>query len=630
MRMNKYLFVGILLITLSGCQQEHELDSFSPNKGDVAFYMPAQKATKSSDLTSTIKGVTIPLSNENGGVGAFLEESITYLDAVSSVVPQTKGTPVYTNNFQAISKGKFTSTVRKAGSPESDLYANVEFAYDGSQYYRKDFPNGLWDNAPLYFYMWMPGTKPGVGEDLSFDAGKISFTFDETSMTTADSQIDLLFTSRYFTDREGTPNDFNSYNMQTGAPLLFQHVLSGVKFSTANYISGELEGTKTYIKEVKFKGLADGGFCEIDKPVGKEDNPTSPYVLDNTSDYSSARVVKWKNWTYGGESTRDPENPTVFSQTFSPENHKENVYAGSTLLNPTNEPSFFATDAAWPDGTKKTSDWNINTKDGEYTFWFIPQTLTDDVELEITFYIQAGEEIAGGKKSEDITYTIPFGKLTKYADWKAGELRTYVLKATEVAVTVEDSMSDDGQTKTMIQIRNMGNVPEWVRATVVGYWADAEGNAVYGYTSNATTTVEGVESYTSDDFVTPWDLETEKGSSPVYGTFTGWDNANWIKGSDGYYYYKNIIGVDQAATTNLFTSYAVTTTPSIYPLDRNTLKRSASPIDVHLEMKIVVQAILAEATQYKDAEGHYRYTANETYSEGWADATIVSTTSVTP
>lgn len=611
-----YIFMAALAtVAFASCQKEKPFTEGTLGENELVFLLQGGASTRSAESIPTEqKGVTLPVESKNG-TAFFLEETIVDLNSYS---PATKGTPAYTGNVGNLYHN--LSLVAKNGSTETpaNFYAMDDAAQEGAGWrYRGEFDENAWPtNGALDFYLWMPADTANLGFK-NFQRGKtnedLNFTFNYTSPATASAQKDILFAARPITKAERDENRVD------GVPVLFHHALTGVKFATANHMSGLAEGTRTYITKISLSGVKSEGFCTV--TPRKENNA---YVDDPTNDYSSGDgtfTTGTVAWTY----TKDAEGAEktgTFSQTFDETNYAENIYSGSTLLTPETAPNFFAEDKVSGFTGNKTTDWNINDQDGSLTFWFIPQELADTVSLNIEFYIDAG-----GKASETIKASIPnFGELTKNAKWKAGQLRTYVLKATEVAVTVEDEMSTDGMTKTMIQVRNMGNVPEWVRATIVGYWADAEGNAVYGYTSNATDS-EG--KYTSDAFFEPWTLSKEIAGTGYsftgsYGTFSGF-NSNWAQGSDGYYYYKNIIGVDQAATTNLFSTYAINTTniPQIYPLDRNTLKRSTDPIDVHLEMKIVVQAILAKAEQKKDDDGNYTYTASETYQQAWADARIV-------
>lgn len=612
-----YIFMAALAtVAFASCQKEKPFDEGTLGKNELVFLLQGGASTRGAETVSIEqKGVTLPVETENG-TAFFLEETITDLNSYS---PATKGTPAYTGNVGILYHN--LSLVAKNGNTETpaNFYAMDNAAQEGAGWrYRGEFDENAWpESGALDFYLWMPADTASLGFK-NFQLGKtnadLNFTFNYTSPETAAAQKDIIFAARQITKAERDENRVN------GVPVLFHHALTGVKFATANHMSGLAEGTRTYITKISLSGVKSEGSCTV--TPRKE---TNGYVDNQTGDYSSGDGTFTSGtvaWTYT-KNSEGKEKTGTFYQGFDESNYAENIYEGSELLTPTITPSFFAEDKVAGFTGNKTTDWNINDQDGSLTFWFIPQELADTVSLNIEFYIDAG-----GKHSETIKASIPnFGELTKNAKWKAGQLRTYVLKATEVAVTVEDEMSADGKTKTMIQVRNMGNVPEWVRATIVGYWADAEGNAVYGYTSNELE-ADG-KTYKSDAFFEPWNLSYEIAKSGYsfegsYGTFSGIDS-NWELGSDGYYYYKNIIGVDQAATTNLFSTYAINTTniPQIYPLDRNTLKRSTDPIDVHLEMKIVVQAILAKAEQKKDDDGHYTYTASETYKQAWADARIV-------
>lgn len=625
--------VAISTFILSACDIENDLHVIGDsNPGDNEFSFALKNVGTRSAVNSNDQvtpGKTISLGTDDNGNELYLQESVIDLNA-----PVTRGIPAYTENVVKLYGGQMavkSQLSEREGNEEGiDIYTYNQ----ATTYFSKSYGKDIWTNWGvnvgteanpdwrLDFYMYMPTdmlateTKKGVS-NLEYNRandGTQTIAFDYESPATASEQQDILFSARSVLESQ-----YNENNKKV-SDVLFHHALTGVKFSTANYISGNVEGTKTYITKITFKGLKNSGHCVV-TPV-KENGEYKDYK-DGDEIYSSSQegVVVWSDPVSNGEgeeSGDEEETESIIYQTFTPDNYAENIYSESTDYN--NFPaSFYQEDATFHEPGHKTTDWNINDKNASLTFWLIPQTLSG-VELEIEFYIQAGEEEAGGKRSETFTRSIVFNE---GVEWKAGQLRTYVLKATEVAVTVEDKMNPSGTEKTMIQIRNMGNVPEWVRATVVGYWADEDGNAIFGYSSNE---VDDDGKYISDAFFNPWDLETERSSSPVYGSFTSWDTENWVKGSDGYYYYNNIIGVDQAATTNLFSKYTVSTTPSIYPLDRNTLKRASTAVPVHLEMKIVVQAILAKATQTKDKDGHYVYTATEDYTDAWADAKIIATT----
>lgn len=88
-------------------------------------------------------------------------------------------------------------------------------------------------------------------------------------------------------------------------------------------------------------------------------------------------------------------------------------------------------------------------------------------------------------------------------------------------VTCEVKEDFDGNTKSKVQILNTSNIPVYIRATYVVYWADAAGNVV--------TTVPTGYSYSISE-------------SPT---------APWVMGTDGYYYYPTPVQPDKATTGSL-------------------------------------------------------------------------------
>lgn len=81
---------------------------------------------------------------------------------------------------------------------------------------------------------------------------------------------------------------------------------------------------------------------------------------------------------------------------------------------------------------------------------------------------------------------------------------------TDVTVT-EDF---DGTTKQNVQVWNKSNIPVYIRATYVANWVDAKGNIV--------TSV-------------PTEYDYQLTENP---------NGTWVKGKDGYYYYKDPVPAD--------------------------------------------------------------------------------------
>lgn len=600
-----YIFMAALAtVAFASCQKEKPFDEGTLGKNELVFLLQGGASTRGAETVAIEqKGVTLPIETENGTF--FLEETITDLNSYS---PATKGTPAYTGNVGNLYHNLSLVAINGNKNVTASFYAMDKEAQEGAGWrYRGEIDESVF---PADFYFRMPENMNNVTFGSDAFGENCSTTFSYVSPSTAEMQQDIIFAGRQITkaDRDGHRVD--------GVPVLFHHALTGIKFATANHMSGKTTGTRTYITRISLSGVKSEGSCTV---TPKKESDQEDYT-DNQTDYSSGDgtfTTGTVAWTYTKDNSGNDKTGT-FSQGFDETNYAENIYDGSKLLTPTTTPSFFAEDKVSGFTGNQTTDWNINDQDGSLTFWFIPQELSDDVSLDIEFYIDAG-----GKYSEPITASIPnFGELTKNAKWRAGQLRTYILKATEVAVTVEDKISQN--TKTMIDIRNMGNVPEWVRATVVAYWADANHNAVYGYLSSDET---------NTNFLTPWNLLKEKSGtdyvlqpsgavSGTYGTFTNFSSKWEYNEDDGYFYYNDIIGVDDAATENLFEKYTVSDAPTVYMLDRKKMVRTETP--VHLEMKIVVQAILADAEQKRDAAGNYSYEAKESYQKAWANAKIVA------
>lgn len=90
---------------------------------------------------------------------------------------------------------------------------------------------------------------------------------------------------------------------------------------------------------------------------------------------------------------------------------------------------------------------------------------------------------------------------------------------TDVTVT-EDF---DGTTKQNVQVWNKSNIPVYIRATYVANWVDEHGNIV-----------------TPD----PNEYDYQLTENP---------NGTWVKGKDGYYYYKDPVPADGKTQGSLLT-----------------------------------------------------------------------------
>lgn len=135
--------------------------------------------------------------------------------------------------------------------------------------------------------------------------------------------------------------------------------------------------------------------------------------------------------------------------------------------------------------------------------------------------------------------------------WEAGKINTYTLNVSAERVEVEILEEVTGNVKSNVSFKNKGNCKSWIRAAIVANWYDVDGNIVSSWKENDASS----------------------------GTFSGLPGSNWEKGSDGFYYYKQL--VDPGATTsNLFNSYT---------------KKTAT--GRNLQMDIIVQSIIYDKSK---------------------------------
>ena len=214
---------------------------------------------------------------------------------------------------------------------------------------------------------------------------------------------------------------------------------------------------------------------------------------------------------------------------------------------------------AYQAGSPISFSWSQTNTDGIYTqtyrkindqlqcneqntFALIPQTL-DDVLLQVSF-TYAGM---------DYHLETPISGFND-GKWGANKKYIYTISISEtVEVEIEDRCTDT--VKDQLVMRNTGLSDAYFRATIVGYWENSDGNVV-GW----------------------WNAENE-----TVGTFTNLADANyWLKGEDGYYYYKYPVKVGATPTRPLFDKYE--------------LKQSDGNGSV-LKLSVLVQAVKYEEEQ---------------------------------
>lgn len=574
--MKKIYIVMAVLATaaLASCQQEKSFNDEQLGDNSVVFTISGG-ATRAADAAPEVRqGVVIPLETEDGRK-FFLEETVVNLNEIG---PETKGTPAYTENLGTLyannlsvygDKGSFT-TAATYENMEKTMYARKVASQGEGWRYQHNYNGDPWptDGSAVGFYLNMPASPAGITGTIKRENEQFTFTY--TSPAKAADQQDILFAYRSMTKEE------HMGFLPNGAPVLFQHALTGVKFRIGNE-AADITKNGIAITEVIFNNLINTGTCEISPSA--ETNYT-----DNKTNYSSAGVTSWPTNTKsstGAAITSDAISGTV---DYTSGDFGDSWYsAGNTE--------------------------NLNKADGSQTFWLIPQTFADNRAVTLTI-----KYTFGGQPGE---WTIDFGKVlgAKSVEWKAGELRTYTLRVDDVNVMISDEVNltktttADGvedyknSTKTNVQIKNTSNTDSFIRASIIGQWLDVNGDPVFGFTDFTNQTVVLVESWYQDQFV-----KTEAGT---HGKFTGLAgykggsnplNKWYYNSADGYYYYTDPVAAGEYVPSNLFTSYTV--------LDAPDARVAGEEQQIYFQLEISTQAISA-----KKVDGSYY-----TYTEAWANA----------
>ena len=551
--MKKIHIVMAVLATaaLASCQQEKSFNDEKLGENSVVFTISGG-ATRSAETAPEVRqGVVIPLETEDGSK-FFLEETVVNLNEIG---PATKGTPAYTENLGSLYKndlsvyaaeGTFGTATYE--NMETSMYARKDEAQGEGWRYQHNYNGDPWpkDGSAVGFYLNMPAAPTGVSI-TGRTGGKFTFTY--TSPTTAAEQQDILFAYRSMTKEQ------HHGFLPNGAPVLFQHALTAVKFAIGND-DDDISSNNIAITEVIFNGLVNTGTCEISPSA--ETNYT-----DNKTTYSSAGVTSW------------PTKSATANNTIS-----SGTYSGT--VNYTSGSNNKFGDSWYSAGNEK----NLNDANGTQTFWLIPQTVSSGVTLTIkyTFAGTPGE------------WTIDFGKVlaAKSVNWQAGELRTYTIKIDDVNVKIEDQvhMTTESDYKDNVVITNTGNTDAFIRAAIVGQWLNVEGKPVFGFTDKLYN-FYSVASWYEDQFV-----KTEAGSHGTFSDLAGYKGADnplndWYLCTDGFYYYSKPVAPTKTTEKKLFSSYTIGTAPEV--------TISGVQTAIHFSLEIATQAISAnkvDGSQY--------------------------------
>lgn len=222
----------------------------------------------------------------------------------------------------------------------------------------------------------------------------------------------------------------------------------------------------------------------------------------------------------------------------------------------------FDMDVTDKDATGEKTETVVSTKDQETCFMMIPQEFKTD-KAKITF------SFAIGPNGKDYTVSMALNEILRpnkleneLPKWEANKLYTFTIKLPDdVKVKVNETFTEGSNVKKDVYISNPSVSKIYVRATVVGCWINANGDALASWIAPdniSATAPEGADG----KFVLP----------------DGWSNS-WLVGNDGYYYYKNPISYGEN-TTELFDSYTLTAAPPV--------------AGTTLELSVIAQSVYAE------------------------------------
>lgn len=548
--MNRFSITAILLlavIALPSCKDDILEEGSYPE--NVVSFMIGNDATATKASASSVETQVASYAIE--GVednDLVLIETVTSADNLYSTdLVETKGTPVYTENFDALYGEQVYATAFEPKSGAASAYApkdvwgsylenggTVKFKLGESHTYSYDYSKGQKVNLSwpaggrLLYFIQAPYSTTNALKPAFYSDGSIQFDYTDPTVTTtvggrptivngATKQKDILFTSKEVS-KPATGGNHNN--------ILMYHALTAVKFKVGNVdlVIGQNSNptSVTKITKVTFKGIKANGHCAIKPNYG--DSNTS--AGDNPSNASGAAATKSSTcvvWT-----PQSSERVVDYSQEFS-----------ETTVTYTSENSNFG-DSFY---ANKTAENNlVNTGDGGEVMLMVPQTLTN-VEVVVDFTING---------------TAFSRKVSLNGQWKAGELHTYTLTVNKVSVMVDDTMSSDLQVKQNVNTANNGNVVAYLRAEVATAW-------YYGYGDDAVV----VAAYLNNGWFYNGDDKYRTPSS-----------RHWLKGDDGYYYYKYPVLPGRSTSYTLFSKF---TAPAI-------TEKAPFP-GAHLEMKILLQGV---------------------------------------
>ena len=567
------LLVSVLLLASCNDEVGESSKKYVADKNTVAFVIGGNSSMTRADVVKrdiVAPSNVIDLPCEPGETPLCIVETVTDMDEVyTDAVLGTRATPAYTENFYDLYGTQLYGTAFAPQSGNAVQFTDVWGSYlenGGTVNYRREE-----DNTYIYCYSkgqttnlsWPDGDKLWFFLEAPYDYGTDSSKSDTkgTNRTFwSDGSIRFHYTdpntaaAGVITNGAVNQTDFLFTSKRVEKPaqngpksnILMYHSLTGVKFQMGN-----IDGGITTIKSVTITNIKSTGDCVLtpnynDSNTSAENHKSNKDV-DQLKDASkSSKCAVWSN----------QNTPVSYTETFNMNSNGTTNYEN----NPAHFAQDFYTDEKNNNAARDHYTYNLNDASGTKTLYLVPQTLTADSKIIVEY--QVGNKIYKREAS------LPADKV-----WKAGELHTYTLTVNKVDVSITDEMYDENTVKGSVVATNTGNVTAYLRAAVVAAWCYGDdtdfNNAVAPYVYN----------------------------NSEYTLGTG-----WMKGTDGFFYYKIPVKAGQTTNSAIFESFA---------------PKTASPFaGAHLEVKLFLQGV-----QYDEAK--------EKVTAAWG-STIASQLTTTP
>lgn len=451
----KILTIALCLsaVMFASCEREpaDSQNGLTPAESGKLLLQVGGDAVQTKGSATQPVVASFDLTEEGDEYSVVLTATVTDLDAPAYIEPETKGAPIYTENFNFSTISSVPFYWANGGTPAKpasyDKWSNVQDPSQRLYFYDSD------SSKNLYLFLSVPVDMSsstaqygisGINQTVTGTTGKISFSY--ATPDDATNQKDVLFAGKYAPIGTGR------------AEILFYHPLAGVKFKSSNAKreSDNSSNVTTTIKSVTITDILSDGTCVM-TPADIEDGK------------KSADCVEW---------TRGTTKKTV-------------KISGLGIVN--NEKYSEETGFEGTSG-QNLGQYNINDTEFEHTFMLMPQKTAAGVKLTIVYTLS-------NNPGKEYTRTLSF----KDQDWVAGKLYTYTLETNHVAVSVTDQVS--GSTKSNLAITNTGNVDAYIRAIIIGNWFDTHdlSQIVYPWTDsdkdgaftgfNTTDWVDGGDGY---------------------------------------------------------------------------------------------------------------------------------------